>query len=211
MAFEIGFISFIYNAAKDLLRVLLRRFKKEDPTYIVEARLKWKSEFEKRISDSGGESGWRCRAIIRDISRLDQYPRVDEKAKGISPFFKVTLLGAYHRGILACLRIVGLKFDDIERAWRGYDHEGGETPDLNAYLVGRIPYEGIVNVDWDGDEYDRIPHVYCRFSSKSKEPYEEIVFCEKRELDHQIVYFSEIAKLEDVRRLSRTRGVELYA
>ena len=71
--------------------------------------------------------------------------------------------------------------------------------------------ERIVNIDWNGDEYDGIPHVYCRFSSKSKEPYEELVFCEKRELDDQVVCFSDIAKLEDVQRLSRTRGVELYA
>jgi hypothetical protein len=210
VAFEIGFASLVYNAVKDVLRLLLRQFEKEDPASVVQVRQKWKSEIEKRILESGAESSWQSEAIIRDVRRVDEYPGIDEKKKGISSWFKVGLLGTYHRGILAGLRIVGLKFDELEKAWRGYDREAGEKPDLNAYLVGRIPYERIISIDWDGDEYYGMPHIYCRFSSRSREPYEEIVFCEKRALDH-LVYFSEIAKVEDVRRLSKKRGVEMFA
>jgi len=209
LSLEIGLVSLIYNAVKDLGRFVSRRFEKEDPAAVVLARQKWKSQIEERVSQAGAGSGWRTEAIIRDVKRVDEYPNVDDKSKGISPWFRVGLLGTYHRGIMVGLRIVGLKFDDVEKTLRGYDRKCGEEPDLNAYLVGRIPYERIVSIDWDGDEFYGMPHIYCRFSSKGREPYEEIVFCEKRELD-RFVYFSEIATLEDVRKLSEARGIEVF-
>ena len=37
--------------------------------------------------------------IVRDVDRVDDYPDGDTKGKGISAWFKVELLGTYHRGI----------------------------------------------------------------------------------------------------------------
>lgn len=206
MAWEFGVVSFFYNAGKDLLRYALGRFKKADPADVILVRQKWKTTIEDRLAKARGESR-SSDAIVRDVARVDVYPDGDEREKGISSWFRIGLLGTYHRGIMAGLRVVGLKFDKEERAWRGCDYQRGEEPDLNAFVVGRIPYERIVSIDWDGDEYYGMPHIYCRFSSKAHEPYEEIVVCEERHLD-QFVYYSEIAKLDDVRKLSQARGVD---
>jgi len=142
LSLEIGLVSLIYNAVKDLGRFVSRRFEKEDPAAVVLARQKWKSQIEERVSQAGAGSGWRTEAIIRDVKRVDEYPNVDDKSKGISPWFRVGLLGTYHRGIMVGLRIVGLKFDDVEKTLRGYDRKCGEEPDLNAYLVAGFPTNG---------------------------------------------------------------------
>src|SRR6185503_8446149 len=107
-------------------------------------------------------------AIIRDVRRADLYPEVDRDRKGISPWFRVGLLGLYHRGLQVGLRIEGLCYDEPAGGWRYSNYKSGEKPDINAFLVGRIPFERIVTVDWDGDEYYGFPHVYCRFASKRK-------------------------------------------
>jgi hypothetical protein len=108
------------------------------------------------------------------------------------------------------LRIEGLKYEERHKGWRYCDHQSGEEKDINAYLVGLIPFERIVSIDWHGDEYYGLPHVYCRFSSKRREPYEEIVFCEKRKLD-RFVYYSEIAKQDQVLRLSKKLRKGIHA
>jgi hypothetical protein len=53
--------------------------------------------------------------------------------------------------------------------WRAIDVNDGET----ILVVGRIPYDGIVLVDWGGDEFYPMPHFYCRFEFDHK-AYESI-------------------------------------
>lgn len=207
MAFEIGLLSPLYNLAKDLLRWLLKKLEKEDPARTMELRQKWKAEIQGHLRWIDDVVGY-GEAIIRDVRRADLYPQVDAQGKGISPWFRVGLLGLYHRGLQVGLRIEGLRYDEPAGGWRYSDY--GEQPDVNAYVVGRIPFERIVSVDWDGDEYYGFPHVYCRFTSKRKEPYEEVVFCERRRLDH-IVYYSEITRYDDVSNLSKRLKVGHYA
>lgn len=171
------------------------------PDEVVRLRQKWKDEIKKNLqwnNDHVSLGG----AVIRDVKRVDSYPNVDDKSKGISPWFKVSLLGTYHRGLQVGLRIEELKYEERHTGWRYCDYAAGEKADLKAYLVGLIPFERIAAIDWKGDEYDAIPHIYCQFWTKRREPYEEIVFCEKRRLD-QHVYYSEIAKYDQVRKLSK--------
>jgi hypothetical protein len=40
---------------------------------------------------------------------MDHYPEIDEKAKGISPWFRAGLIGMYHRGVLIGLRWTTLR------------------------------------------------------------------------------------------------------
>jgi hypothetical protein len=196
---EWGWLSPLYRIAVDL--VTWPWPKRVPPDETVRLRQKWKVEIEQNLrwfDDHVGFGG----AVIRDVRRVDSYPNVDDKSKGISAWFKVGLLGMYHRGLQVGLRIEGLKYEETHAGWRYCDHGAGETPDLNAKLVGLIPFERIVTIDWKGDEYDAIPHIYCQFSGKRNEPYEEIVFCEKRRLDEH-VYYTEIAKYDQVRKLSK--------
>lgn len=188
--------SLIYSALKDLGRWVFRRFSKPDPEAVIRLRQQWKDEIEARLGKADAYS----EAIIRDVKRADSYPQLSDKEKGISAWFRVGLLGTYHRGIQVGLRIEGLVKDPAV-GWRLYD-PASEEADVNAHVVGLIPFERIVNIDWVGDEYYYVPHLYCRFTGPKKQPYEQVVFSEKRKIDRpgasDIVYFSEIAKYDDV-------------
>lgn len=132
---------------------------------------------------------------------MDSYPDIDEKDKGISPWFRVGLLGLYHRGIQVLLRYEGIIFDQTHNGWRFYRYNE-EEPDVRAIIVGKIPFDAIVEIDWVGDEYYPVPHIYCRFRQKKKEPYEEVVFVEKKIGTHRPFYV-DICKYEGVIKLSK--------
>ncbi len=197
---EAGLFSLIYTASKDLLRLVCRRFIKLDPEKVIAHRQKWKKEFEFhfRYIDEASVYG---EAIIRDVRRMDSYPIIDGKEKGISPWFKVGLLGLYHRGIQVGLRYEGIKFDETNNGWRFYRYDE-EEPDVRAIIIGRIPFDAIVEIDWEGDEYYYVPHIYCRFDQKKKEPYEEIVFAEQMK-GSGWPFYHDICNYHSVIRLSK--------
>ena len=202
MSIEVGLISLISNILfKDVRHWVWNRFGRTDPSELVKIRQKWKEEIQSHLHSMGDDLGY-VDTIIRDIKRVDNYPNADDRKKGISPWFRVGILGIYHRGLQVVLRIEGLKYEEDEGGWRYCDYQAGEEKDINAYLVGRIPFERIVSIDWEGDEYYNYPHVYCHFTSKSKEPYEELIFCEKRKLD-RFTYYSDLTRYDDVRRLTK--------
>lgn len=199
----------IYNVLKDLTAWLRKRFSKPDPAETVRERASRKREFEENLRwiddmDAYGE------AIVRDISRVDSYPDIEQERKGISPWFRVGLIGLYHRGVEVGLRIEGLKYEPEHEAWRYSNYKGNEESDLSAFLIGRIPFEWIVDVDWEGDEYYGIPHIYCRFRSRRKEPYEELLFCEKRKTPYRPIY-SKVASYDEVQKLSKKMRTGHYA
>jgi hypothetical protein len=163
---------FLYSLAKDGASFVRRVIKRQDPAEIVKLRNKWKAEFTSKIFERH-QKRLRRDVIVRDMKRIDAYPNLKDE-KGISPWFRVALLGTYHRGIL-----LGLGFESLveisEGKWRRANYKLGEQGDIRAVLVGRVRYEDIESVDWDGDEYYGYPHIYCLFRRK-KEPYEDVGF-----------------------------------
>jgi len=91
-------LSTIYEILKDILTFVFKRFKKPDPVVLLKQRQEWRSEFEKHLHKESAELIY-DEAIVRDISRMDNYPDVIDKKKGISSWFKVEVKGLYHRGI----------------------------------------------------------------------------------------------------------------
>lgn len=144
------------------------------------------------------------------MKRVDNYPNDDDKRKGISTWFRVGLLGTYHRGIQVLLRIDKLTKDRQFNKWRYTDYKAGENGDLKVFLVGFILFENIEAVDWGGDEYYGFPHIYCYFSAKSKEPYEKVVFCVEKYLD-DAPFYSEVADYKSVDKFSKKRDVDYFA
>jgi hypothetical protein len=196
MAWEIGLLSTAYNILRDVGRSLYERFKPKDPADILKHRTKWKVEFEKNLRLLENQN-----VIIRDLNRMDSYPELNEKEKGISPWFKTEFKGLYHRGFEVFLRIESIKYLEEAKGWVfcDYKDEGAE----NAFEVGRIPYDVVREVDWSGDDYYRFPHVYCEFNRRfGKEPYEEIVFC-RRNKGVERDWFTDLAEYESVRKLSK--------
>jgi len=200
LALEFGIFSFCYNAAKDLVRFIFKRFQKTPPEQVIVHRQKMKQGFEAHLHwiDDNEKFG---EVIIRDIRRMDSYPRLDEKAKGISSWFCVAILALYHKGLQVGLRYEGLKFDKEHNAWRLFNYEK-EKEDVNALLIGKIPFDEIVEVDWEGDEYYRIPHIYCKFIQRKKEPYEDLLFVEEKKGTFR-PFYTDICNYDDVLRLSK--------
>jgi len=166
---------------------------------VLRQRTKWKTEFERNIQLLENSD-----VIIRDLQRMDSYPEVSEKAKGISAWFKTEFKGLYHRGFEVFLRIESIKYLEDHKGWAfcRYDEDGAE----NAFVVGRIPYDVVREVDWSGDDYYRCPHVYCDFNRRlGKEPYEEIVLCRRHE-GSQHDWFSDLAEYSAVRKLTKKLG-----
>jgi hypothetical protein len=197
----IGWLSLAYSAIIDFIKY--RQNKKGlSPEEIVKRRQKWKDEIEEKFQWINDKVGY-GEVIIRDVKRNDLYPEIEDKKKGISSCFRVGYFGTYHRGIEIGLSIHELIYEEKYKAWRFADYKNKkEEGDLNAYVVGLIPFENIANIDWNGDEYYSCPHIYCHFLNKRKEPYEEIIFCEKK-LSDKVSYYQEIAKYDQVVKFSK--------
>lgn len=202
--------SLIYSAVKDSVGGLLRYFKPMPPEQKIQLRQKWKPRFDDLIRKNFAEK-LRSDVIIRDVRRVDQYPETVEKEKGISAWFRVGLVGTYHRGILVAFgwhRLV----DVGEGVFRflDYDNDDQTTKDeaLKVLKIGMIPFENIADVDFEGDEYYGYPHIYCNFAIKG-EPYERIAyFTQNQQSDDSLPYHTEVVEVKAAQAMSRKLGVK---
>jgi len=85
-----------------------------------------------------------------------------------------------------------------------------EQGDITVLLVGEIPYDSIVEVNWEGDEYYSFPHIYCHFNHND-EPYERLFYCEKIDMGHGHTYYKEVAIYNDVKENSKGSGTEYFS
>jgi hypothetical protein len=206
MPAELGFLGPLISVAKVIGGWAVQRFKKPDPVSVLESRAKWRADFQAHLLGRDA-SGTRGDSIIRDVKRIDKYPELDGKSRGISPWFKVELKGIYHRGVEVFLRVEPLVFVEEHNGWRfgKYDEAGA----VNALLTGRIPFDVVRSVDWEGDEFYPYPHLYCDFAKRNGQPYEDLVFYVAHE-GTTGPYFMELGKLEAVKKLSKNLGVERW-
>lgn len=192
-----------YGLFKDAWAWFRRRYRKLTPEERLAHREKWKERFREEI--------WKCEeqelrqdVIVRDVRRIDQYPETSD-GKGISAWFRVGLVGQYHRGILLALGLRALIFEDSEKAWRVADLDEDRSQALTAYLIGYVRYDDIEQVDWYGDEFYNFPHIFCHFPHGG-EPYERLAFCERQSVLPKHFFFTEIAAYAEVRLTSEKFG-----
>ena len=183
----------------NLVKFLMSLIRRPDKAEVARLRTKWKLEFEQNLSWIDDTVGY-GEVTIRDLKRMDSYPEVDANAKGVSPWFRVGLLGTYHRGIEVGLSVASVKYDKSTEAWLLTRDYLNRT--LNAYVVGRIPYDRISSVDWTGDEYYYHPNIFCHFKGWRNEPYEEILICEKREGSGR-PFYTKLTTLREAAKLQK--------
>lgn len=200
-------LGFLYRAIKDVIGAVLRRFRPMENHEKIALRQKWKPKFEDHIRENHVKK-LRSDVIIRDVRRVDQYPDLEEGAKGISPWFRVGLVGTYHRGIYVAFqwnRLVEIEggsyrvLDILE-----YDKDNAELEERSIKVIqlGSIPFENIEDVDFEGDEYYGYPHIYCHFSIK-KQPYEKVAFYTQNQISpDSLPFYTELADVESVRKES---------
>jgi hypothetical protein len=170
-------LNLIFSPLVDLGKWAFQKFQKPDPVLILKRREEFRKEFRKHLPPQD-KYGVHCEAIIRDIKRMDSYPDIDTREQGISPWFKVEVKGLYHRGVEVFFGTRRSIKKDMYGEWRFADHNDTEETVL-VYPVGRIPFDLIEYVNWDGDEDDPSPHIYCRFKAFKGQPYEAIPFFAK--------------------------------
>lgn len=191
---------------RDEVHFIKREGIKLTPSELVKHNEKYRKIFSEHISDYRSKN-YRKDVIIRHVNRSDEYPNTADKGKGISSWFRAGLVDTYHNGIL-----VALQFYELIETPEGYrfrDYKKEEKGDIGVYLIGKIPYEFIEEVNFDGDEYYNYTHIFCHYKNKGQ-PYEELVFCEEVKMDYGHVFYKEIAKYEHVKKVSTSYGVPLH-
>jgi hypothetical protein len=177
------------------------------PAEKVKHRETLRKEFEGELSEIRAKK-LRSDVIIRDVDRVDGYPNTNEEETGISAWFRLGMLETYTKGVKVLLRIGNLTQTD--NGLRYSDHKTGEKGDIKAFLIGEIPFDSIVAVNWEGDEYYYFPHIYCHFDHGG-EPYDRLIFCEEVDMGHGHTYFKEIAEHAEIQKNSEESGVEYFA
>lgn len=195
-----------YSLVKDVLGWIRRRRHMLSPEERLARREKWKERCREEIWNTE-EKELRQDVIIRDVRRQDRYPD-SEDSKGISAWFRVGLVGQYHRGILLALGIQTIVVEESEGPygeWRLTGPTEDTTDAVRAYLIGYVRYDDIEMVDWHGDEYYNFPHIFCHFSHRG-EPYEKLVYCERKSVLPKHHFFTEIAEYNQVSLTSQKFG-----
>ncbi len=206
-----------YAIAKDAYRAIVRWQYRLKPDEVLQRRQRWKPTIVDYIRRSQSE-GLRFDAIIRDVNRIKEYPdygRNRHHQQGLGPYFRVQLLDTYYGGVLVGRSFGELKkltFDDGTIGWRYLDHKSKEEGDIEAFYVGRIPFEALEAIDWEGDEHYDYPHLFCRYFSHRRGPFEDNIFCVEmaRHRHGSSPYYAEVARSEDVRRLSNSTGLQHF-
>ena len=177
------------------------------PAEKVKHRETLRKEFERELRETRAKK-LRSDVIIRDVDRVDGYPNTSEEETGISPWFRLGMLETYTKGVKVLLRIGNLTQTD--GGLRYTDHKAGEKGDIKAFLIGEIPFDSIVAVNWEGDEYYYFPHIYCHFNHEG-EPYERLIFCEEVDMGSGHTYYKEIAEYAEIQKVSKDSGLEYFA
>ena len=175
-----------------------KRLHRPPPKELIDRRVKMCEEIEKNlqwsrsyIDSPATETHLATRIeitdfeeiIVIDISRMNEFPKIDEHGVGISPWFKVDVVGFYHKGIEVFLsdsrKVIRAADPDGSLSWRLLKEKEDEDSDYGIYAmsIGRIPFDFIESVDWSrSDGYYNAPHFYCRFAGPLRGPYEDVVY-----------------------------------
>jgi hypothetical protein len=189
------------------------------PEEIVALRLKWKPIIDQRLA-LVQRKGLGRDVTVKDVRRLDQYPNGDKGSKGISPGFRVGLVGTNDRGLLLLLgwhslsseALEFLKLEGIQRQ-NAQELEGRSNAqeNANAALIGYVPFEQIVDVDWHGDDYNTRSSLYLHFDATREGPYEAIRLCIRKEMqDVGIEWYSEICDVDAYHDACTKLGIKPY-
>jgi hypothetical protein len=115
--------------------------------------------------------------VIRSVDDT-QYPSVDRLPTGrMSSWVVLEPYDFYYGGIevILNLRLVAV---DAEGGWTFIDHDAKVDESryrvAKAWMIGRIPWRNIREIDEKGDVYYRGPHLFCAFLENGV-PYEQVV------------------------------------
>jgi len=183
--------------------------KKRDltPEARIALRDKWRPIFEDYFLEMARNGQRGGDVIVHDVDRLDTYPSISDE-KGISSWFRVGLMGTYHRGIL-----LGLQWTNIEEQngkWVEQRKEISENS-KKVILLGEVRYEAIESVNFGGDDYYNKPHIFYHFDHHG-EPYERLFYGEEFQTTSGFPYhYREIDEYNSLSRQGIWQRIRVYA
>lgn len=215
-------ISLLVRLVPPVGKWLERKLRKPDPRTVLAHRQEIMAALEKRLPKPN-KYGIRGEAIIRDVTRLDEYrPHDLGPQKRSNAWFKVEVKGTYPGGLQVIYgRVRTIKFDERAERWtfvddeRASDHthvnkavqEDDSADVVDVVEVGELPLDRIVSVDWDGDNHYGFPHIYCEYQGKRRKPYDRTMYYVHSPHMPETYPWVQVPELEasDRRRFSRIR------
>lgn len=110
--------------------------------------------------------------LIRSIYDKS-YPQNTLLDYDFTGYYKAEVYNFYHNGLMVrahpFVKKIKYKENSLENP------EEIDIIEIDAEILGCIPYENIIEYDVDGDEYYNYPHLFCDFVHTS-DPYEKLVY-----------------------------------
>lgn len=176
---------------------------------ILQLRSKWKPIIDDHIA--------RCRrdglgqdVTVRDIRRSDEYPDDKSGKKGNSAWFRAGLVGTNESSALLLLDWISVNPRAVEfMNFSGIAKENAEVSG-DAALIGYVPFEQIIEVNWQGDDYSSRPSLFLHFDAH-RSACSRLALCRRKSMEapggQAIDWYSEICNLEDYRYACARTGV----
>lgn len=195
----------VYSLVRDAVGAIggWRSRRSLSPESVFEARERWRSKFEDEVHRGHRHGGRDC--YIVNAGRLNEYQTsgVDWLSRLLrrpSAWFRAGFSQAHADSFLCGLGVAYVK--KVGDRWQEtLDHEYSDARKL--FVIGYIPYEWIMHVDWNGDEYTNKPVIYCRFWGKKGSPFRSVSYCRTGQIDDHPEFYVDVASLEEVRRPTR--------
>ncbi|PIH03103.1 hypothetical protein CS538_14660 [Clostridium combesii] len=106
--------------------------------------------------------------LIRSIDDTD-YPNNTLLEKDFAGYFKAEVYNFYHNGIQVIIEVKDIKIKQYENE----NNDKFKITTIRVLEIGYLPFNNIIDYDYDGDEYYMYPHLYCDFINKN-DPFEKI-------------------------------------
>ncbi len=121
------------------------------------------------------------KVLVRSLEDT-RYPEVDDAPEGrMSSWLTFEVYDFYHNGLVVIVHLdKGIMDKDGNWAIVPYTHcddpiDSEKYGEIKVWVLGRIPWRNIREVDMHGDEYYNMPHLYCAFADDGM-PYEDFVY-----------------------------------
>lgn len=170
---------------------LERKLRRPEPREILSRRQEMMAEIRTHLRQPN-ENGVRGDAIILDVDRIDLYRPHDRLEDGPSnAWLKVEVKGTYPGGLeLIYGSAQMVQFDERSSAWvflddtqippppdaHGADANRPKVDVVRVWPVGELPVDRIEDINWDGDDYYRCPHIYCKYLGNGRKLFDTTTF-----------------------------------
>lgn len=176
---------------------------------VLACREKWRPVIDRRLAIAQRDGLGRD-VYVRDIARMDDYPHTISEGPGDPSWFRAGLVATEERHVLLLLSWVSLDARLIESMRSSSRRSELSVGDEASALIGYVPFEQIVEISWEGDDYNGLPSIFLHFDARRRSPFSYEAYCHRNEMDGQpgqkIEWYTEICTLRDYQIAERRRN-----